>query len=681
MSDGVNSRSSYRPLLPATTGGSAGGHSGRGPGPPPRVTSLPKKRQAVSIACDACRSRKIKCDGQQTCFTCRKNQIECTYKTLRASPSTQELQRKYAESENKVKNFEAFITLLRSHKEKEAMEICKRVRSGVDVETILSLVQDGDLLVQMHLHPETQFQYTFPYIRHMPAFLCQPDNVYLNSPLYRSTRTEQRTDTTNGTTSNDLGVQYFIPHHAAELVDPRFGSVKLSEWTAVTRDNAFLTHLLKIYFQFEFPFFPFFHKDYFLEDLIAGCEECCSSLLVNAILAAACHGYRNVENRAEFWDPSTMGYRFLAECRRLWELEIGNSSLTNIQAATILSLTYNMNGLDKVGWTYMIQAIAAAESIDLFGDVPDSDSQKIKVVKTFTAWGLYGFQAFSCFHLFKPPVVRHAPQAILPDPATHAKWYGELWLSYPTDQRLLPMWHGYTFKATAEFRVIFNDMAWQAFAEGRKGLSRKEQVHFQERLNTWYNNLPRQLSANEVLLPSHLKMHALIFILDPLSSSADESSQDQTLSAATVLALAKIKLETLVRLYYVHHGFDSHDVFMMQFLMFLGFMHIRSIATSPAGELNDAYRSTIYLVAKGLRTQGQNYYLAEVIYRMMRDAMSSSDQKFLGTILDVSVDDDVRKSLISRHTRSALPIDIFSINEDPEKQRLSNLINVTVETT
>ncbi|KAM3530884.1 hypothetical protein NHJ13051_001112 [Beauveria bassiana] len=392
------------------------------------------------------------------------------------------------------------------------------------------------------------------------------------------------------------------------------------------------------------------------------------------------------KNRAEFWDPSTMGYRFLAECRRLWELEIGNSSLTNIQAATILSLTYNMNGLDKVGWTYMIQAIAAAESIDLFGDVPDSDSQKIKVVKTFTAWGLYGFQAFSCFHLFKPPVVRHAPRAILPDPATHAKWYGELWLSYPTDQRLLPMWHGYTFKATAEFRVIFNDMAWQAFAEGRKGLSRKEQAHFQERLNTWYNNLPRQLSANEVLLPSHLKMHmhylsALIFILDPLSSSADESSQDQTLSAAAVLALAEIKLETLVRLYYVHHSFDSHDVFMMQFLMFLGFMHIRSIATSPAGELNDAYRSTIYLVAKGLRTQGQNYYLAEVIYRMMRDAMSSSDQKFLGPLLNVSVDDHVRKSLISRHTRSALPIDIFSINEDPEKQRLSNLIKVTVETT
>ncbi|PMB72836.1 hypothetical protein BM221_000253 [Beauveria bassiana] len=99
------------------------------------------------------------------------------------------------------------------------------------------------------------------------------------------------------------------------------------------------------------------------------------------------------KNRAEFRDPSTMGYRFLAECRRLWELEIGNSSLTNIQAATILSLTYNMNGLDKVGWTYMIQAIAAAKSIDLFGDVPDSDSQKIKVVKTFTAWGLYGFQA------------------------------------------------------------------------------------------------------------------------------------------------------------------------------------------------------------------------------------------------------------------------------------------------
>ncbi|KAM3497025.1 hypothetical protein MY10362_009606 [Beauveria mimosiformis] len=664
MSDNVNNHRSDRPLLPAATRGSAGGHSGRWSGPRPRVNTLPKKRQAVSIACDACRSRKIKCDGQQTCFSCRKNQIVCTYQTLRASPSTQELQRKYTESENKVKNFEAFIRLLRSHKEKEAMEICKRVRSGVDVETVLSLVRDGDLLAQMHLHPESQLQYTFPYIRHMPAFLYQPDNVYLNSPLYRSTRTKQQTGTTDKTTSHDPGTQYFIPHHAAELIDPRFDSVKLSGWTAVTRDNAFLTHLLKIYFQFDFPCLPVFHHDYFLQDLIAGCEECCSSLLVNAILAAACHGYRNAENRADFWDPSTMGYRFLSECRRLWELELGNSSLTTIHAATILAVTYNVNGLDKVGWTYMMQAIAAAESIDLFGDVKDSDSQKLKVVRTYTAWMLFDFQAICCFHLFRQPVVRHAPRTILPDPATHAKWYGELWLSYPTDQRLLPMWHGYTVKATAELGVIFNDMAWQAFAEGRKGLSLTDQAHFQERLNTCMHYLS-----------------ALIYILDPLSSSADESSQDQTLSAATVLALAKIKLETLVRLYYVHHGFDSPDYFMVQFLMFLGFMHIRSLATASTDELSDAYRSTIYLVAKGLRAQGQNYYVAEVLYRMMRGAMSSSDQRYLGTILNVSVDDDVRKSLISQHTRSAYPIDIFSINEDPEKQRLSNLIKVTVDTT
>lgn len=169
------------------------------------------------------------------------------------------------------------------------MEICRRVRSGLDIDSVLSLVQDGDLLAQMHLHPEVRLQYTFPYLKRMPAFLHPQDNVYIKSRLYQSTISHQESDLVIKTpTSRDQDIRYVVPYHATELVDSQIASVKLSKWTAVPWDDAFLTELLRSYFLLEYPFFPFFHKEHFLEDLIAERQLLCSSLLVNAILAAAC---------------------------------------------------------------------------------------------------------------------------------------------------------------------------------------------------------------------------------------------------------------------------------------------------------------------------------------------------------------------------------------------------------
>jgi hypothetical protein len=356
---------------------------------------MPKKRQNVSVACLTCRKHKIKCDGQAPpCSPCRRRQTVCTYPAVPDELPRHMLKRKYIESQSRVENFEEFLTLLMTRSEAEAFEICRRVRSGLDIKSVVSLVQEGDLLTQMHLRPEVRFQYTFPFLKHMPAFLYQQDNVYMNAPLFQSIHSHQERDTASeAATSNVHDIQYVVPYHAAELVDAQLGSVQLSKWTAVARDDAFLTQLLRSYFLLEFPFFPFFHKDYFLEDLIAGHEQFCSSLLVNAVLAAACHCYSRVQDRAEFWNPSTLGYQFLSECRRLWELEAGNSTITTVQAATIMALTYNKNGMDKIGWSYMMQAIKAAENMDLFGPVQNAHSTRLKAARTFTGWALFNFQA------------------------------------------------------------------------------------------------------------------------------------------------------------------------------------------------------------------------------------------------------------------------------------------------
>lgn len=84
---------------------------------------------------------------------------------------------------------------------------------------------------------------------------------------------------------------FLVPYHTVELADPKLESADVAKWTAVTPDNLLLRRLLEIYFIFEFPFHPFFHKDLFLDDLLSGDLRFCSPLLVNAVLAAAWVGF------------------------------------------------------------------------------------------------------------------------------------------------------------------------------------------------------------------------------------------------------------------------------------------------------------------------------------------------------------------------------------------------------
>lgn len=131
----------------------------------------------------------------------------------------------------------------------------------------------------------------FPYITDMPAFLEVPNNPYLESLIYENTfkliNTKQPTvDSSSG--AAEYQNMYLIPYHAAKIIDRRLDAPTVSQWTAVLADEVLLRRLLESYFMFEYSQFSFFHKDSFLEDMTAGRNRFCSSLLVNAVLASAC---------------------------------------------------------------------------------------------------------------------------------------------------------------------------------------------------------------------------------------------------------------------------------------------------------------------------------------------------------------------------------------------------------
>lgn len=78
------------------------------------------------------------------------------------------------------------------------------------------------------------------------------------------------------------------PFHAAIVEDPVLESVKPSIWTNVTANDALMRDLLGAYFLREHTWYTDINTNLSLDDMALGTTDCCSSLLVNALLAFAC---------------------------------------------------------------------------------------------------------------------------------------------------------------------------------------------------------------------------------------------------------------------------------------------------------------------------------------------------------------------------------------------------------
>jgi hypothetical protein len=254
----------------------------------------------------------LQCDGERPiCSICRDRNTVCEFDTNKAETHTQALKRKYNELQSQKSAFEQVYEVLQTRPEQEADEVFRRIRRGADAGSILRHVKYGDMLVQLALVPEARYRYEFPYLPDMPPFLRQPDNPYLQSEVYECALrgspdpshppghqahqprllpdAPNATDSPYGTGQQD---PYFKPYLSATVVHPLLESVKPSKWTAVSGDDCLMRKLLHDYFLFEYDWFTFFHKDYFLEDMASKTHRFCSPLLVNAVLSVGCVSVR-----------------------------------------------------------------------------------------------------------------------------------------------------------------------------------------------------------------------------------------------------------------------------------------------------------------------------------------------------------------------------------------------------
>ncbi|KAI0845263.1 hypothetical protein F5Y00DRAFT_265794 [Daldinia vernicosa] len=655
---------------------------------PPRVDGLSQtqhrvKRIAAPAACEACRKRKSKCTAERPrCSVCVERQTPCEYTTLPTETHLRAQKRKLTDLEIKCQAYEDLFGILRSRPDEEIAQVLQRLRMGEDAQTIVKAVQDGDLLLQLSLKPELRFRYEFPYLREMPPFLNQWYNPYLQSTVYEKTSTQSHQPQTYIEILRDVAEEsqkmYLAPYHTVELVDPRISSMDVSSWTTVSSDNPMLRILLQIYFVFIYPFHPCFHKDLFLDDMFIGSKRFCSHLLVNAVLGAAWHGYSRMKNRAEYWNPDNLGYRFLAEARRLFELEQAQPAITTAQAAAIINLTCNLNGIDEISWIYTYKSIEIARDLSLFSPGPD-ESKEWQVAAGTTAWCLFNWQALATFHTFQPPLVKDPPNRPLPDIDDASAFYGEIWVKYPLGRDLVPILNGLVFRTVSQFRVIMNEITALSFSHARNfnRMSLNAAVEFRARLSTWYENLPKPLQAQDAVMPSHLKIHMyyhvlLISLFEPFMQMGYIHAEA---NPGIIVKHSKACFETLLRAYYLRHGFESLDITLVQLLALLGFGTLKDASLVEKGSAaHEAIRSTLLLCAKGLWEQGQNYYVAEVVFRLFRQSLSAEDAQLFRDITEIE-EGDGRPNFMAVEIRSGWPIGIFSMADENSERTLNQFVH------
>lgn len=191
--------------------------------------------------------------------------------------------------QNRITPYEELFGLLKTKTDVESLEILRRIRSGHEVGSILRHAKDGDLLIQLSLTPEARRRYEFPYMTEMPASIMVSDNLYLRSFVYETTF-QAPPSHGFGHESQREGYgddRYLKPYHAVQIIEPSIDNVTISKWTTVTSDDRLLRKLLTAYLCFQHPWTAAFQMEYFLKDMASRRTRFCSSLLVNAVLAAA----------------------------------------------------------------------------------------------------------------------------------------------------------------------------------------------------------------------------------------------------------------------------------------------------------------------------------------------------------------------------------------------------------
>ncbi|KAF3055094.1 Nitrogen assimilation transcription factor nit-4 [Daldinia childiae] len=615
------------------------GASGTGSTP---NAQLSKRRRGLGVvtpnACTECRKKRAKCDGQKPCGRCKSQKdVECIYEIpVRQSKENlrheiESLRRQQRQSDS------VFSALVRPDLVEEVLQ---RLRQGQSVEGISEWLGGGTALASAgpgFARPgETRGGGTLPPLSTYGGTLAGPGgyNAIGMSPATGQAHTmsqdfdqnspwnfssHSQTVSTRSDSHPDImqwnseapprsRVGTWLQEQSSTAEGPRYRGVDQilapldspevkvppGTWTTVTGDNGLVSHLLALYFCWEYPTFASLSKEHFMKDFISGRDRYCSSILVNALLALGCRFSTQPNTRANPNDPRTAGDHFFKESLRLFYRENDHHTLTTIQALGIMSIREASCGRDSESWYYAGQSIRLAIEMGLHRLQNDGDEDEI-AVQAATFWGAFALDhawSLATGSLPQCSCFPHLP----PKPGIIDDIEASLWVPYTDDGAPLqrsceqPSNVRSVYTCFCELSELVHQSLYVLHSPGKPITSRDLLSIYTQYLN-WYDRIPEVLRLGHNFTPAVLFAHmyyhfAILLLFRPLIKLRIIGSG---ILPRDVCAQAADAIQGLLRSYSQLYTLRRTPSFVPYFVLTSSIMHLavgaeasKAPSTSPA---------------------------------------------------------------------------------------------------
>ncbi|KAJ5975081.1 hypothetical protein N7481_008788 [Penicillium waksmanii] len=287
--------------------------------------------------------------------------------------------------------------------------------------------------------------------------------------------------------------------------------VPAKPWTNVTDDDDLVSHLVSLYFTWDYPVHTFLDQDVFLKYMGAsggngaGPEpregEFCSAFLVNALLSNACYFSEFSEAYVIPGDISSKGCDFLAEAERLKADTPSRPSLATLQGTLLMYERYAMSRDDDLGYIMLHEAIRMGESLGLIGSsgphiTSEQLSRDMDASCRRTAWGLFNIDTMVHTGFLRPCLISHVN---MPRVGRDVGQDQLLWRPYPTHRQSRPSEISLYFDEACNLSTIARDISRSMFGEEISEQLNREDLY--ERLMRWKELLPDEFDGG---MPPHL---------------------------------------------------------------------------------------------------------------------------------------------------------------------------------
>ncbi|KAL5620903.1 hypothetical protein FOBRF1_004149 [Fusarium oxysporum] len=325
------------------------------------------KRRAVAVACDACRSRKVRCTGEcPTCAACQRRGGECHYADIANDRETHsnQLKKRIKELEDENRSFRALFQSLRKPGGGTNQEILRRIQAGDDFGTVIEHARDlgkrkrspsPNLLARQRPSEWTTIRGILP--RTPIASSAAVDPIVLpthaSTPPHPLPLPSPPINTPTSPKDAILGLLKLSQDGKPDLVllnearpkehcDLRLNELSVSYWTRVPISNRSASTLISTFLETDNSVVGFIDKDLFLTDLVQHNPTFCSAFLVSSILYLACFAHTASDDRA-----ATLAHSFFNDSERLYREEKLSDSLTTLAAINIFSLGCFSHGKER----------------------------------------------------------------------------------------------------------------------------------------------------------------------------------------------------------------------------------------------------------------------------------------------------------------------------------------------